>query len=80
MRSLSTRRVALYSEVLCEYILFSLLGVLLAVGVMSILGAMPDMAQFRTIGQFVLCYLLGVAVAVGQVTSGNIMQTLKGKE
>lgn len=80
MRSLSTRRVALYSEVLCEYILFSLLGVLLAVGVMSILGAVPDMAQFRTIGQFVLCYLLGVAVAVAQVTSGKIMQTLKGKE
>ena len=80
MRSLSTRRVALYSEVLCEHILFSLLGVLLAVGVMSIFGAVPDLHQFQTIGQFVPCYLLGVAVAVAQVTSGKIMQTLKGKE
>ena len=80
MRSLGTRSVALYTEVLCEHALFFLIGGILAtVGVM-LFGMMPKAEQMKTIGTFMLCYLLGVAIAVAQATSGKIMQTLKGKE
>ncbi|MBQ7321597.1 MAG: hypothetical protein IJW99_05835 [Clostridia bacterium] len=80
MRSMGTRRVALYAEVLCEHILLCLPGVLIAVGGVTLFGAVPDAAQWRLIGQFMLCYLFGVAISVSQVTSGKIMQILKGKE
>jgi hypothetical protein len=49
------------------------------IGVM-LFGMMPRAEQMKTIGTFMLCYLLGVAIAVAQATSGKIMQTLKGKE
>ena len=80
MRSMGTRRAALYTEVLCEHTLFCLLGVLIAAGGVTLLGTVPNAAHWRLIGQFTLCYLFGVAVSVSQVTSGKIMQTLKGKE
>ena len=80
MRSLGTRRAALYAEVLYEHILFCLLGVLISAFGVTLFGTVPDRAQWELIGQFMLCYLLGVTVAVAQVTSGKIMQTLKGKE
>ena len=54
-------------------------GILATVGVM-LFGMMPGAEQMKTIGTFMLCYLLGVAIAVAQATSGKIMQTLKGKE
>ena len=80
MRSMGTRRAALYTEVLREHTLFCLLGVLIAAGGVTLLGTVPNAAHWRLIGQFTLCYLFGVALAVAQVTSGKIMQTLKGKE
>jgi len=80
MRSMGTRRAALYAEVLCEHILFCLPGVLIAAGGVTLFGDVPDAEQWRLIGQFMLCYLLGVALSVSQVTSGKIMQILKGKE
>ena len=80
LRSMGTRRVALYAEVLCEHILFCLLGVLVAAIGVTLFGTALDRAQWEIVGTFMLYYLLGVAVAVWQVTSGKIMQTLKGKE
>ena len=80
MRSLGTRRGALYTEVLCEHAMFCLLGVALAILGITMFAAVPNAQQFKLIGIFIFCYLLGVAVAVWQVTSGKIMQTLKGKE
>ena len=80
MRSLGTRRVALYAEVLCEYALFFLIGAVLATLGMALAGTVPTVSQTKTVGGFMLCYLLGVVLAAAQVTSGKIMQTLKGKE
>ena len=80
MRSLGTRRRALCAEVLGEYLLFFLVGALLATVGMWLAGTVPSMSQMKTVGGFMLCYLFGVWLAVAQTTSGKIMQTLKGKE
>ncbi len=81
MRSMGTRRAMLYAEVLCEHILLCLLGALVAAVGVALFGTVPDdREQWEIIGTFMLYYLLGVAVAVAQATSGKIMQTLKGKE
>lgn len=80
MRSLGMRRAALYIVVLCEHAMFCLLGVVLAVLGIIMFAAVPNAQQLRLIGTFVICYLLGVALAVAQVSAGKIMQTLKGKE
>ncbi len=80
MRSMGTRSIALYVEVLGEHTLFFLLGGILATVGAMLFGMMPGVEQMKTVGTFMLCYLLGVAVAVAQATSGKIMQTLKGKE
>ena len=80
MRSLGMRRAALYTVVLCEHAMFCLLGVVLAVLGIIMFAAVPNAQQLRLIGTFVICYLLGVALAVAQVSAGKIMQTLKGKE
>jgi len=57
-----------------------LIGGILATVAAMLFGMMPGAEQMKTIGIFMLCYLLGVAIAVAQATSGQIMQTLKGKE
>ena len=44
------------------------------------LGMLSEQNDLSAVGLFLICYLVGVALAVAQVTSGNIMQTLKGKE
>ena len=80
MRSMGTRTAALYGEVLAEHVLFFLLG-----GAVSCLLALPlgmpiKQDHLVTIGVFMICYLIGVALAVAQATSGQIMQILKGKE
>ncbi|MBQ7321196.1 MAG: ABC transporter permease [Clostridia bacterium] len=80
MRSLGTRRRALYSEVLGEYMLFFLVGAALATAGMALAGTVPSMSQMKTVGGFMLYYLFGVLLAVVQATSGKIMQILKGKE
>ena len=80
MRSMGTRYIALYVEVLCEHAIFFLIGGLLATVGSLLFGMISEAQQVKTIGTFMLCYLLGVALAVAQVTSGQIMQTLKGKE
>ena len=80
MRSLGTRSIALYAEVLSEHTLFFLIGGLLATVGAMLFGIMPGGEQMKTVGTFMLCYLFGVAIAVAQATSGKIMQTLKGKE
>lgn len=80
MRSLGTRRISLYFEVLCEHALFFLLGSFAAVIGLMPFGRMAGADHLKVIATFMLCYLFGVAIAVMQANSGKIMQTLKGKE
>ncbi|MBQ7322490.1 MAG: hypothetical protein IJW99_10370 [Clostridia bacterium] len=80
MRSLGTRRIALYAEVLCEHLLIFLPGAAVAYWMSNLFGMSLAANGLGTVGAYMICYLLGVAFAVAQVTSGNIMQTLKGKE
>ena len=80
MRSMGTRSITLYVEVLCEHILMFLLGAVAACGLAIPLGLLSGQNDLSVVGVFMLCYLVGVVLAVAQVTSGNIMQTLKGKE
>ncbi len=80
MRSMGTRSIALYAEVLCEHILMFLLGAVAAYFFAIPLGMLSEQNDLFVVGVFMICYLVGVVLAVAQVTSGNIMQTLKGKE
>ena len=80
MRSLGAKSLAIYAEVLCEHILFFLVGTAGAYLVSTLWGIPAKMGDISTVGAFMVCYLLGVALAVAQATSGQIMQTLKGKE
>ena len=80
MRSMGTRSITLYVEVLCEHILMFLLGAVATCGFAIPLGLLSGQNDLSVVGVFMLCYLVGVVLAVAQVTSGNIMQTLKGKE
>ena len=80
MRSMGTRSIALYAEVLCEHILMFLFGGVAACCLAIPLGMLSEHNDLSVVGVFMICYLVGVVLAVAQVTSGNIMQTLKGKE
>ena len=80
MRSMGTRSIALYIEVLCEHILFFMLGASVACLITIPFGMPHTESNLATVGLFMICYLIGVALAVAQATSGQIMQTLKGKE
>ena len=80
MRSMGTRSITLYAEVLCEHILMFLLGGVTACCLAVPWGMLSEQNDLSVVGVFMICYLAGVALAVAQVTSGNIMQTLKGKE
>ena len=80
MRSMGTRYIMLYVEVLCEHLIFFMAGALVAWPISLVLGMPPSGENLNTIGIFLICYLIGVIFAVSQVTSGQIMQILKGKE
>lgn len=80
MRSMGTRSITLYAEVLYEHILMSLLGIVAACCLAVPLGVLSEQNDLSVVGVFMICYLVGVILAVAQVTAGNIMQTLKGKE
>ena len=67
-------------EVLCEHLIFFMAGALVAWPISLVLGMPPSGENLNTIGIFLICYLIGVIFAVSQVTSGQIMQILKGKE
>lgn len=80
MRSLGTRSIALYAEVLCENLFIFLLGAAVACLMANLFGMALTANSLGIVGAYMICYLIGVVLAVAQVISGNIMQTLKGKE
>ena len=80
MRSMGTRSLAIYTEVLSEHILFFVMGASVACLLGFLLGLSMTQSILSTVGVFMICYLIGVALAVAQATSGQIMQILKGKE
>ena len=80
MRSMGTRSLAIYTEVLSEHILFFVMGASVACLLGVLLGLSMTQSILSTVGVFMICYLIGVALAVAQATSGQIMQILKGKE
>ena len=80
MRSLGTRSPAIYAEVLCEHLLIFLPGAAVACLGMGLWGMSLTAKGLGTVGAYMICYLIGVMLAVAQATSGQIMQTLKGKE
>ena len=80
MRSLGTRSIALYAEVLCENLFIFLPGAAVACLMANLFGMALTANSLGIVGAYMICYLIGVVLAVAQVISGNIMQTLKGKE
>lgn len=80
MRSLGTRSIALYVEVLCENLFIFLPGAAVACLMANLFGMALTANSLGIVGAYMICYLIGVVLAVAQVISGNIMQTLKGKE
>ena len=80
MRSLGTKKLVIYAEVLCEHLLIFLPGAAVACFGMGLWGMLLTAKGLATVGTYMICYLIGVMLAVAQATSGQIMQTLKGKE
>ena len=80
MCSMGTYLISAYVSALLEYGIFFLIGGGLGIGFASLLGYAVDGGNALYLIGFACCYLLSVCLAVVQVTAGDIVTVLKGKE
>ena len=78
MCSLGKGSAAVFMTVMLEHMVFFGVGVIMAGLLYSVIFASMPSLTYLTI--FLLCYMVGVSIAILQTTRGRIMQVLKGNE
>ena len=63
-----------------EQLLLLLMGALISAVVMLIVFKGFGLLQLASIGLYIVCYTIGIIIAVGIVNHMNVLQTLTAKE
>ena len=80
MCSMGTYPFSAYVSALWEHGIFFLIGGGLGIGLAALFGYAVNGSNILHLVGFACCYLLSVCLAVAQVTAGDIVTVLKGKE
>ena len=80
MCSMGAYLISAYISALLEHSIFFLIGGGVGIGIAALFGYAVDGNNVLHLVGFACCYLLSVCLAVAQVTAGDIVTVLKGKE
>ena len=80
MCSMGAYSASAYVSALLEHSIFFLIGGGLGLGIAACLGYAANVGNIVRLAGFAVCYPISVCLAVAQVTAGDIVTVLKGKE
>ena len=80
MCSMGAYSASAYVSALLEHSIFFLIGGGLGLGIAACLGYTANVGNIVRLAGFAVCYPISVCLAVAQVTAGDIVTVLKGKE
>ena len=80
MCSMGAYLISAYISALWEHSIFFLIGGGVGIGIAALFGYAVDGNNVLHLVGFACCYQISVCLAVAQVTAGDIVTVLKGKE